>query len=562
MKKLVVTTMAILISGCGTLIKTPVKQTETIHTIQTKKWKVLDKDQPASKKVDVISQSRMNSLSHTKGFPHVGKAKYSFGTPSSTLVVADTGGNADVYTNGRIEIPINIYRYVGDKKLAIENGLLSKKTTIRFPLFDYDMNDKDCAERNVARINGVIPRGKIAGDDDVWRMVTLVIDTEKLNFPSKPGSVGKNSFTLDVNVNKCNTDWLSEVDWVSLKFQAATPILFVHGILDKGSKAWPTFKKALDQKGMVSDLSIDLPYEKFKRDFVKNPESCSDGSYTSVKKNAIHIIQKAKEIGRKYGVESFHIVAHSKGGIDSKAALGILKDIPIVGNYTINSGSFKINRKIKFNSLITLNTPYLGSPVADLGILILLKDLDKKYKEDYDKITQGKLSMLFTSNKLINHLLSEDHVCDLVQGVAKANNSKYKLRIPAFGTITDASSKNHPKHNLSRADGNMKGTFWLAATEMDFLYKFTGNTLYLKYEKGKNNDEYTGKVEQIAKKSWYPNDILVTPVSASGGTKGYLAFNTSIKGENHTDVVSGRVMKKVIDKAYSGFNGVNWGKLK
>jgi pimeloyl-ACP methyl ester carboxylesterase len=182
----------------------------------------------------------------------------------------------------------------------------------------------------------------------------------------------------DENGSKC---YCIKVMWASLEIQAMSPVVLIHGSSQQG-EWWDRddFKLGLNTAGTATSLSSPS------RHMIVNNESnmpggkSSDGSITGgpgqalVLTNAIWLARHDSpgsasppaglpRIARKYGVDSLHIVAHSKGGLDTRAYLELFsRNRARLGKET------SVSRQQGFDalSLITLSTPHGGSVLADL----------------------------------------------------------------------------------------------------------------------------------------------------------------------------------------------------
>ena len=109
------------------------------------------------------------------------------------------------------------------------------------------------------------------------------------------------------------------------------PILFVHGMGFRDYRHfcyWGRIPKVLEQMGCTV--------------FFGNQDSNAD-----IEMNARHIAQRIDQIIKETGTEKVNIIAHSKGGLDSRYAISILG----AGN--------------KVASLTTISTPHHGSKTVD-----------------------------------------------------------------------------------------------------------------------------------------------------------------------------------------------------
>ncbi|MFN5959625.1 MAG: esterase/lipase family protein, partial [Planctomyces sp.] len=115
-----------------------------------------------------------------------------------------------------------------------------------------------------------------------------------------------------------------------------SPQVLVHGILGSPAGTWANseYVKPLKDYGYLFDNSIHQP---------------EDGN--SVEQDAVRLQSYIPLIARSLGWKSVHLVAHSKGGLDARLMLAETKGLAT---------------DTRIYSLYTINTPHLGSPIAEL----------------------------------------------------------------------------------------------------------------------------------------------------------------------------------------------------
>ena len=115
-------------------------------------------------------------------------------------------------------------------------------------------------------------------------------------------------------------------------FELRYPVLLVHGMGFRDDKAigyWGRIPKVLTQMGC--------------RIYFGNQDSNAD-----IETNGKHLLRRIDQILQETGAEKVNIIAHSKGGLDSRYAISALG----AGN--------------KVASLITISTPHHGSKTVDM----------------------------------------------------------------------------------------------------------------------------------------------------------------------------------------------------
>lgn len=191
--------------------------------------------------------------------------------------------------------------------------------------------------------------GALTGSDSMWKENQFSIPIEWIRFP-QPAMGGlaydeptgaepipaDNTVTIHIDEANDTADdgWCMAVDWMQLEFKAIAPIFLVHGIAAQ-SDTWDIgdFKTYFD--------SSRVPYSN-KIDLIKNGSSAQNVPLLAAR---LAILTKA------FGAKKFHIVAHSKGGLDTR----LFTNSPLY------------NPKVaKLLSVSTLSTPHHGSVAADI----------------------------------------------------------------------------------------------------------------------------------------------------------------------------------------------------
>jgi len=278
--------------------------------------------------------------------------------------VTDSGSKLDtgcIYrSSGPITFDIPIDRYVGDvdgqgyltnASSLISNGVISKEAILSMPAFDVDFDANvppDQPERDQILFNGeVIPPTAagpfLKGSNNEWRLNTYKLPIEKLRFPNK-GTAGNkptaaiNTITINIDTANSGELWCTAIDWGALQFQALSPIVMIHGNNSSGAFFDDRgFKDKLDDLHIPSDNSLNMDTD-------------------SIARHVTQYLQSGiPNIARSFGTDSIHIVAHSKGGLDTRAYLA-----------TTQYNALRSSKQLEILSLTTLDTPHRGSVGADL----------------------------------------------------------------------------------------------------------------------------------------------------------------------------------------------------
>ncbi|HMT20243.1 MAG TPA: alpha/beta hydrolase, partial [Promineifilum sp.] len=338
----------------------------------------------------VIDERPPEPLSRSaQGVNHYGNGPNNLPTPSDALFMVDSGSTMDQYLfrdQGPIEFGIEVDRVVGrtnsegyllDPQGLIDKGIISSKVQLQLSVYDVD-EDYSGSEFNPefdrVYVNGQYV-GKLSGANNTWSVTRLEVDVRHVKFavPSCNefnGSSGPdylsvcdsaptpriNDIRIDIDTTNNDLIWAVEVDWAAMSFEAARPILFVHGKGDSNdaedacsvpnggfgcesfdkvdNQYYFGFRKQLNQAGFLTGI-------------VENYL----GGEVSIAENARRLSGIIDRFKKRYGVDKINLVGHSKGGLDSRGYIS----------------NHKLNDDNDVAVLITLASPHHGSYLADLG---------------------------------------------------------------------------------------------------------------------------------------------------------------------------------------------------
>jgi len=271
----------------------------------------------------------------------------------------DTG--CSYRSDGPLIIHITIPKVVNDTQLdadgklkdaakLIANGVLSAQFTLRFPVYDIDdkANTGGSFEPEVDRIsfNGKF-QGTLRGFDSTWTDDTIAIPIEELKF-GQP-----NEIRIDIDTANTAEFWCMAVDWVAVEFRATPPYILQHGIAADAS-TWNEGSargviSALQERGVLfRRFSLGVP--------LKGNGRAAD--------NALQLQDEITAFLEPLKAKQVHVIAHSKGGLDTQALQAIGPEFEIL-------------------SLSTLSTPHLGSVAADMSLVQQLA-ADEKINTGHD----------------------------------------------------------------------------------------------------------------------------------------------------------------------------------
>lgn len=263
----------------------------------------------------------------------------------------DTG--CSFRSQGPIFYTIEVKRFVGELNPdgtlknadeLIAAGRISPRVKLIMP--GYDVDSGAFVGRGIApevdrvSFNGETV-GNLEGVNNDWYLNSFEIDVHKVKFAAAGTGGGEptggvNEIRIDIDTANSGEYWCTSVDWGNASFKAMSPVILIHG---NGSN--PGF---FDRMGFTAELHArHIPY-----DFINL------GAPNFIENNGWEINKQIQSLVRTLGVKSVHIVAHSKGGLDTREYLAKFQGI--------HQKTFKIL------SFTTLSTPHNGSVLADLSV--------------------------------------------------------------------------------------------------------------------------------------------------------------------------------------------------
>ena len=336
---------------------------------------------------------------------------YAMPSPNDETYPIDSWPTLDTYrynSDGPIEFAFDIGRVVGrtdengylkDVDWLISKGIVPAKVTLSVLAFDVDTTYAGTdvrPERNKVYVNGHYV-GDLTGRNNDWKQTHIQVDVRHIRFavpqcdegsPTvKPIDISKctdapttsrNTVRIDIDADNNRKAWGIGVDSAVLWFDAARPILLVHGrggskpgddpcsVPDAGEGCtyWDEndgeyyfgFRGLLNEAGFLT-----LHMENFLG---------QDAPAT----HALIIKRVVQQMKVRYGVHRINIVAHSKGGLDSRA---------YVSDFTLNPNN-------DVESLFTIATPHFGSFMAALswGASWLVKEGEYEYTDAMDSLRE------------------------------------------------------------------------------------------------------------------------------------------------------------------------------
>lgn len=272
--------------------------------------------------------------------PHVGSSPFDPPKANDATFVVDQDSGLDTgcafRSDGPLRFSIMINRVIGDVDKLRQAGLIGDTVTLRLPAYDVDFaGGGSLPERDRVTFNGeVVPGNFLQGEDGVWRLNAFDIPIDLVRFPADPGpggSVTPEENTIQIDIDTLNEGgdeaWCVEIDWAAIEVTAPRPVVMAHGILSSGSTWSGQWVPGLDALGIPNSNALNM------------------GNLDSIQNNARKIANEVTASRTRWGVDQVVIVAHSKGGLDSRHFVENSEDV---------------------EQVVQLGTPNAGSPLADV----------------------------------------------------------------------------------------------------------------------------------------------------------------------------------------------------
>jgi hypothetical protein len=330
-------------------------------------------------------KAKANDLAGTSSGPAIRSSPFAPGAQSDSRFVVDTAPGAldtgcSFLEDGPLKFTIEVNRVVGDVTSTgellspdqlVANGVVSQFALLRLPAFDVDSEgDPIAPERDHIRFNGkdigpdADPMMYLTGKNNAWVMDEFRIPISMVRFGTMntvngTPDPGLNEITIDIDV--LGGGWCTAIDWAELSFQALAPVIMVHGNTSNGAFFSDAFRLVPDATGAF----VPRPVPGFTAPFISTAilyDNSINMPNNTIAAHGAFLQEQWPIIAAQFGATHAHIVAHSKGGLDSRDALARLgSQMPqLVGPPQLpNFGVL---------SLTTMSTPHHGSVGADYGL--------------------------------------------------------------------------------------------------------------------------------------------------------------------------------------------------
>ncbi len=284
---------------------------------------------------------------------HFGSSPFAPPEHDDQTFVVDVGPGLDTGCTFRDGSPlvftIRVDRVLGDRDALLAEGAIPDHLTLEMPAYDVDFDavvPPYAPERDRVYFNGhPVDEVFLTGANNVWKLNSFRIPIEWVHFPpmpapgsSSPPEPAENTIRIDIDTANSELVWCTAIDWASLRIdRVPRPVVMAHGILSSGATWAPpqgTWVPSLADLGLPGSNNLNM------------------GNLDGIGSNAAKIAAEVSASKTRWGVDRVNIVAHSKGGLDSREYAESSNDV---------------------DQLLQIGTPNAGSPLADLAQRSLLE---------------------------------------------------------------------------------------------------------------------------------------------------------------------------------------------
>ncbi|MEL6537526.1 MAG: hypothetical protein AAFQ98_19045 [Bacteroidota bacterium] len=216
---------------------------------------------------------------------------------------------------------------------------------------------------------------ELTSGNNTWSIPSINIPIDYLKFPQGEGQSAENLIEIDIDVK--NVGWAIECSDIRISFQeptcSATPIVLVNGFFGNKS-TWDTFSGWLSRDGIAH-------------------EAVAVSGTGSMATNANYLHSQIERILRETGAKQVHIVAHSKGGLDTREYLrryGHLNRVDkVVQLGTPNHGSVLAYGGAGIEMLVRFGLYYYGGILRLNPTVPAVYDLTPLHMNAYNYVAIG-----------------------------------------------------------------------------------------------------------------------------------------------------------------------------
>lgn len=472
---------------------------------------------------------------------HTGTSPFSPREEDDTRFIIDAGSGLDTgctyRSGGPLKISLPIKRYVGptssdgtlrDPQGLVSSKLISAKAHLRLPAFDVDIHGGSGIPPEVDRIffNGH-DLGTLTGDNAIWKLNEFEVPIEWVKFPTA-GTAGTPPIPainlIEIHIDEASApsqNWCTSIDWVEIEFNAVAPIFLVHGTHAQSDTWAPHFTEFFSTSGAPWSNDINLK---------------KDGSILG---NGALLATRLQELATSFGAKKCHVIAHSKGGLDTRAYLN--------QHYT--------PEKLTVLSVYTLSTPHHGTILSDLMVA-------KRAATDPES-SNANLEFLIKNDGLIAGFFTpqEPAISDQTTAHMGQFNKDYPsipggIRFYNYGAAADTNnSQTIETAETAEMLPNKENAFFSAAATGSAMYRTIGNTASIKITVGSKPGRIWGvntftAIEVASLNSPFAkNDLVVSLASAQAPTGSYLGTEEA----NHSSIKSTTLATTILKRIVADF---------
>lgn len=285
-----------------------------------------------------------------------GKATKRPDKPGEVYFAADTGPHLDTScrfrSGGALEFDIPVTRYLADPALGIQqlidNRVVGRTAKLRIMAFDVDSQAADTGtakkESDMVYLNGNYV-GTLAGSSGQWSSTELNVPIQTVKFPEILDSINAPAPALNrvrIEIDQANDQdtWCTAVDWASLSIRAAAPLILIHGT-NASAATWEIKVDGASPVDWLTESAIPFFHQ-------INLEP--NGSF---EQNAKMLEPILLNEARRRGIQSMHLIAHSKGASDARSYLHKF---------------YRHGSPLKVLSLYSMGAPSQGTILSDLAV--------------------------------------------------------------------------------------------------------------------------------------------------------------------------------------------------
>lgn len=483
-------------------------------------------------------------------------------TDTRFVVTRGTGIRTPCLTRaeGPLEIQVDVSRVVGDVdgKGILEdfNTLLRSKTLSEYALLRVASFGRRL-QGNSSRSDKVLLNGEtfwtyepttdaLTGPDSQWSVTNIRVPIQFLRFPARVvgQKVNPQTNTLTIRIDDAaaaGSSWCSSVDWVELSFNAMAPVIMVHGNGqgddNKGGEFWEGRVLDTPETGRVQMASFVAQAFREQGFLFDNTISMLTDT---IEAHGVLLKDLIPARAAEFGSRRVHLLAHSKGGLDSREFLA--RRLP--PNFGVLS-------------IVTLSTPHQGSPGPDYQIDATKASMT--YADDSIRAFIGYMSPPnpgTESLRVANARLFNARNVPLLPKQVTVDGETFPVAYRAFsGDMNSDDSKNlftgNPTITIFETyglpgQGSKPTSLWESILQT--AYRITGNVVETYVETVETTDDRGNPMtlkllREKLHTQFQPNDIAVTREAAKVGP--FLEVE-HVKA-NHSTIASRELGLKVLD---------------